>query len=75
MSKPPPTHIHTYIHTYIHTHRDDVTGECFRADKLLEDAIDELLAANPYMPAPERVAHQVTQRQVSKLLLCYCVCV
>ena len=43
--------------------RDDVTGECFRADKLLEDAIDDMLAANPYMPAPEREAHQVIQRQ------------
>jgi len=43
--------------------RDDKTGECFRADKLLEDGIDEFLAANPHMPQTERDAHQVIQRQ------------
>ena len=34
--------------------RDEVTGECFRADVLLENAIDDLLAANPYLPKEER---------------------
>jgi glycyl-tRNA synthetase len=43
--------------------RDEKTGECFRADVLLEQAIDALLAANPYMPKEEREAHEVVQRQ------------
>ena len=43
--------------------RDSVTNECFRADKLLEDAIDALFAANPYMPKEERDAHEIVQRQ------------
>jgi len=29
--------------------KDVETGECFRADKLLEDKIDELIEANPNM--------------------------
>jgi glycyl-tRNA synthetase len=30
--------------------KDVETGECFRADKLLEDFIDELIDATPDMP-------------------------
>lgn len=30
--------------------KDTVTGQSLRADKLLEDIIDDLLAANPAMP-------------------------
>lgn len=30
--------------------KDTVTGESLRADKLLEDIIDKLLAENPAMP-------------------------
>lgn len=41
--------------------RDSVTGECFRADKLLEDAIDAFLAANPLLPAAEQDEHRVIQ--------------
>jgi glycyl-tRNA synthetase len=29
---------------------DRETGECFRADKLLEDTIDKLIDSNPGMP-------------------------
>ena len=43
--------------------RDEVTGECFRADKLLEDGIDDFLTANPHIPLVEREAHLVIQRQ------------
>ncbi len=43
--------------------RDEVTGECFRADVLLENAIDDLLAASPYMPKEEREQHEIIQRQ------------
>ena len=31
--------------------KDTITGESLRADKLLEDIIDDLLAKNPAMPA------------------------
>lgn len=31
--------------------KDTVTGESLRADKLLEDIIDELLEKNPAMPS------------------------
>lgn len=30
--------------------KDTITGESLRADKLLEDIIDDLLAKNPAMP-------------------------
>lgn len=43
--------------------RDEKTGECFRADVLLENTIDDLFAKNPYMPKEEREAHEVIQRQ------------
>ncbi|KAL7465087.1 hypothetical protein ACHAXS_005417 [Conticribra weissflogii] len=43
--------------------KDPVSGECFRADKLLEDVIDELLEANPDMPNDEREEHLRVQRQ------------
>lgn len=41
--------------------RDEVTGECFRADKLLEDAVDALLLANPNMPIQEQEDHRIIQ--------------
>jgi len=43
--------------------RDEKTGECFRADKLLEDAVDNLLMANPNMDIREQEAHKIIQRQ------------
>lgn len=43
--------------------RDEVTMECFRADKLLEEAVDALLAANPHMDSTERDEHLRVQRQ------------
>ena len=41
--------------------KDEKTSECFRADKLLEDAIDKLLESNPYMPVEEQEAHRIVQ--------------
>jgi len=38
-------------------------ADCFRADKLLEDAIDELLENNPTMPLEEKEEHLRVQRQ------------
>jgi glycyl-tRNA synthetase len=43
--------------------KDLPSGECFRADKLLEEAIDELLENNPTMPSEEKENHLRTQRQ------------
>jgi hypothetical protein len=43
--------------------KDVTSGECFRADKLLEEAIDELLENNPTMPSEEKEDHLRTQRQ------------
>jgi glycyl-tRNA synthetase len=43
--------------------KDVPTGECFRADKLLEDAIDRLLEATPTMPTEEKEEHLRIQRQ------------
>jgi len=43
--------------------KDPETGECFRADKLLEDAIDSLLDSNPDMSTAERDDHLRVQRQ------------
>ena len=43
--------------------KDPVSGECFRADKLLEDAIDELIENHPDMPSEEREAHLRIQIQ------------
>jgi glycyl-tRNA synthetase len=43
--------------------RDEVTGDCFRADKLLEDAIDHFLAANGNLSEEERNEHLRIQRQ------------
>ncbi len=40
-----------------------VTGEPFRADKLLEDFIDGLLHKSPTMPSEERESHLKIQRQ------------
>lgn len=41
--------------------RDEVTGECFRADKLLEEAVDNLLMANPNMDIREQEEHKIIQ--------------
>ena len=41
--------------------RDAQTGECFRADKLLEDAIDRFLAARPGLTGDEAEQHRVIQ--------------
>jgi glycyl-tRNA synthetase len=43
--------------------KDPQTGECFRADKLLEDAIDDLLESNPTMDAATTEEHLRVQRQ------------
>ena len=43
--------------------KDPETGECFRADKLLEDAIDHHLEKNPEMPSSEKEDHLRIQRQ------------
>lgn len=43
--------------------KDPPTQECFRADKLLEDAIDDLLEKNPTMPTAEKEDHLRIQRQ------------
>jgi glycyl-tRNA synthetase len=44
--------------------KDPKTGECFRADKLLEDTIDELLRKNtPPLSSEEREEHLRIQRQ------------
>lgn len=44
--------------------RDEVTNECFRADKLLEDGIDAFLELpeNKHMPASEVEGHRLVQR-------------
>lgn len=43
--------------------KDTETGECFRADKLLEDAIDSLIDNNPAMSTEEKEDHLRIQRQ------------
>jgi len=43
--------------------RDEVTSECFRADKLLEDAIEALLEGAPAMSAAEKEEHMKVFRQ------------
>lgn len=43
--------------------RDVITGECFRADKLLEDAIDTFIAAHPELTVQEKEEHRIIQRQ------------
>lgn len=46
--------------------KDEKTSECFRADKLLEDAIDKLLESSPTMPVEEQEAHRIVQvRRIS----------
>jgi glycyl-tRNA synthetase len=59
--------------------KDTETGECFRADKLLEDAIDDLLEKNPTLSSEAKEEHLRVQRQadayspeeLDKLLLQY----
>jgi glycyl-tRNA synthetase len=43
--------------------KDEVSGECFRADKLLEEAVDTHLASHPELSESEQEAHRVIQRQ------------
>ena len=43
--------------------KDVETGECFRADKLLEEVIDALIDANPAMPVEEVEKHRRVQIQ------------
>jgi len=43
--------------------KDPESGECFRADKLLEDAIDDLLQKNPTMSTQEKEEHLKVQIQ------------
>lgn len=43
--------------------KDEVTGDCFRADKLLEDIIDNFVAAHPTLSEAELESHRVVQRQ------------
>jgi glycyl-tRNA synthetase len=43
--------------------KDVVTQECFRADKLLEDAIDDFLEKNATLPSSEKEEHLRVQRQ------------
>ena len=47
--------------------KDEVTGECFRADVLLEQGIDEFLAANPQLSSAEKDEHLIIQRQADGL--------
>lgn len=59
--------------------KDTESGECFRADKLLEDAIDNLIEENPTFSTEEKEKHLRVQRQadafspeeLDKLLLEY----
>ncbi|GMH62971.1 hypothetical protein TrRE_jg13483, partial [Triparma retinervis] len=43
--------------------KDLENGQCFRADKLLEDTIDNLIDSNPTMDPSTRDAHLLVQRQ------------
>jgi len=43
--------------------KDTESAECFRADKLLEDAIDALIESTPTMPIVEQEEHLRIQRQ------------
>jgi glycyl-tRNA synthetase len=43
--------------------KDVPTGECFRADKLLEDAVDNMLEQNPTMSTAEKEEHLRIRRQ------------
>ena len=49
--------------------RDEVTTECFRADKLLEEAVDNLLMANPNMDIREQEQHKIIQVSCSLVAL------
>jgi glycyl-tRNA synthetase len=41
--------------------RDAKTGDCFRADKLLEDAVDRFLQARPGLSQEEVDQHRIIQ--------------
>lgn len=43
--------------------KDLSNGECFRADKLLEDFIDKLIESTPTMTSAEAEKHRLVQRQ------------
>ena len=68
--------IHSFIHSSIHssipssTHpptytqvKDEKSGECHRADKLLEDFIDKYLEENPTFTREQQEEHRRVQRQ------------
>ena len=43
--------------------KDEITGECHRADKLLEDFIDNFLETNPTLTRDQQEEHRRVQRQ------------
>lgn len=47
--------------------KDEKSGDCFRADKLLEDAIDAFLAKNPTLALEEQEEHRRIQRQAGAM--------
>ena len=49
--------------------KDELTGECKRADHLLEEAIDELIDENPNMSKDEYENHRLVQRQADSYSL------
>jgi glycyl-tRNA synthetase len=49
--------------------KDEKTGECFRADKLLEEVIDTFLEANPLMLSEEQESHRIIQVGTNVLCL------
>jgi glycyl-tRNA synthetase len=49
--------------------KDVETGECFRADKMLEDFIDDLIEKNPTMSSAEVEKHRLVQRQADAFSL------
>ena len=81
------THTHTYTHTHTHTHtlrasghaerfsdlmvKDMSTGECFRADHLLEEHLEKLLA-DPKCPTDKTKEYKDVMAQVNKRCVCVC---
>jgi glycyl-tRNA synthetase len=47
--------------------KDEITGDCFRADKLLEDVVDTYLAAHPELSIAEQESHRLTQRKAGAM--------
>ena len=61
---PPPGHVDKFTDLMV---KDTVTGESLRADKLLEDIIDDLLEKNPNIP-------KVQSRRAFTFITCLGVC-